>query len=60
MLVVGGILAALAGLFYLAGNNEIGALGSTMCLYGRPFCDQPVYVLVAAGMASLWGNLVSV
>ena len=58
LLVTG--VAVLAGSFYAAGQHEIGSLGITMCRYGRTFCDNPVYVLVAAGLAAIWGALVSV
>ena len=60
MFFVAGVLAVLAGLFYAAGQHEIGSLGITMCRYGRTFCDHPSYVLVAAGLAAIWGALVSV
>jgi hypothetical protein len=57
---VAGVLTVLAGLFYAAGHHEIGSLGVAMCRYGRTFCDNPFYVLVAAGLAAVWGALVSV
>jgi hypothetical protein len=60
MLFVGGVLAVLSGLFYLAGNNEIGSLGVTMCQYGDVFCAKPYYVFVGAILAALWGTFVSV
>lgn len=60
MFFVAGVLAVLAGLFYAAGQHEIGSLGVTMCRHGRIFCDNPLYVLVAAGLAAIWGALVSV
>lgn len=41
MFFVAGVLAVLAGLFYAAGQHEIGSLGVTMCRYGRTFCDSP-------------------
>jgi hypothetical protein len=60
MFFVAGVLAVLAGLLYAAGHNELGSIGVTMCRYGSTFCDRPVYVLVAAGLAAAWGALVSV
>lgn len=53
-------LAVLSGLFYAAGNSEIGSLGATMCTYGNPFCDNPMIVLVGAGLAAVWGKFVSI
>ena len=44
----------------VAGHNEIGSLGATMCRHGRTFCDNPFYVLVAAVLAAVWGAFVSV
>jgi len=52
MYFVATVLAILSGLFYAAGNNEIGSLGVTMCQYGRPFCDSPILVLTGAGLAA--------
>jgi hypothetical protein len=60
MFFVAGVLAVLAGLFYAAGNHEIGSLGVTMCRYGPAFCDNPVYLVVGAGLAAIWGAFVSV
>jgi hypothetical protein len=60
MYFVAGVLVVLAGLFYAAGQNEIGAFGSEMCQYGSVFCDNPIYVLVAAALAAVWGAVVSV
>jgi len=53
-------LAILSGLFYAAGQNEIGSFGATMCQYGSPFCNNPILVLTGAGLAALWGGFVSV
>lgn len=60
MFFAAGVLAALAGLFYGAGHHEIGSVGVTMCRYGPTFCDSPFYLLVAAGLAAVWGAFVSV
>lgn len=60
MHILAGALAILSGLFYAAGNSEIGPLGSTMCQYGGTFCDNPHYVFVGAILAALWGTFVSV
>lgn len=54
------VLVVLSGLFYAAGNHEIGSLGTTMCTYGSPFCDNPLIVLVGAGLAAVWGKFVSI
>jgi hypothetical protein len=53
-------LVALSGLFYAAGNHEIGSLGVEMCRYGGAFCDNPYIVLVGAGLAAIWGTFVSI
>ena len=60
MFFVAGILAVLAGLFYAAGQHEIRIARRYDVRYGRTFCDNPLYVLVAAGLAAVWGALVSV
>jgi hypothetical protein len=60
MYFVAAVLALLAGLFYAAGNNELGSWSVEVCRYGGTFCDNPVYVLAAAILAALWGAFVSV
>jgi hypothetical protein len=60
MYFVAGVLAVLAGLFYAAGNHEIGSLGVQMCEYGGTFCDHPVYVLAGAILAAIWAAFVSI
>lgn len=60
MFFVAGALAVLSGLFYAASHHEIGSLGVEMCRYGSTFCDHPFYVLVGAGLASVWGAFVSI
>ena len=60
MYFVAAVLAVLAALFYAAGNHEIGSWGVEMCQYGSVFCDNPIYVLVAAALAAVWGAFVSV
>jgi hypothetical protein len=60
MYFVAAVLTVLAGLFYAAGNHEIGWLGVDMCRYGGTFCDSPVYVLAGAILATLWGAFVSI
>ncbi len=60
MYFVATVLVVLSGLFYAAGDHEIGSLGVTMCTYGSPFCDNPLIVLVGAGLAAAWGMFVSV
>lgn len=54
------VLTVLSGLFYAAGNHEIGSFGVQMCEYGSSFCDNPQYVLTAAGLAAAWGAFVSI
>jgi hypothetical protein len=60
MYIVAGVLVVLSGLFYAAGNQEIGSLGMDVCRYGGMFCDKPHYVLTAAGLAAAWAAFVSV
>jgi hypothetical protein len=60
MYFVAAALLVLSGLFYAAGHHEIGGLGVEMCRYGSTFCDNPVYVLVAAILAGVWGAFVSI
>jgi hypothetical protein len=57
---VAGILFVLSGLFYAAGNHEIGSLGVEMCRYGSTFCESPHYVLTGAGLAAAWAMFVSI
>jgi hypothetical protein len=54
------ILTILAGLFFAAGRHELGSLGVEMCSYGSTFCDNPLYVLVGAFLAAIWGAFVSI
>jgi hypothetical protein len=60
MYFVAAALVVLSGSFYAAGNHEIGSLGADMCRYGSSFCDNPHYMLVAAGLAAAWGTFVSI
>ena len=60
MFFVAGVLVVLAGLFYAAGHHEIGSMGVQMCQYAGTFCDNPLYVLVGAGLAAAWGAFVSI
>jgi len=60
MYLVAAVLAVLSGLFYAAGQHEIGTLGVEMCRYGSTFCQSPIYVLAGAILAALWGGFVSV
>jgi hypothetical protein len=60
MYFVAAVLTVLAGLFYAAGQHEIGSLGADMCRYGSTFCDSPVYVLAGAILAAIWGKFVSI
>jgi hypothetical protein len=60
MYFIAAVLVALSGLFYAAGHNQIGSLGVEMCQYGSTFCDNPIYVLVGAVLAGIWGAFVSI
>jgi hypothetical protein len=60
MFYVAGLLVILSGLFYAADQSQLGHFGSTMCTYGDMFCQHPVYVLIGAGLAAVWGAFVSV
>jgi hypothetical protein len=60
MYVVAAILIVLSGLFYAAGQHELGSLGVEMCRYGGAFCDNPIYVLVGGLLAGVWAAFVSV
>jgi len=60
MYFVAAVLVVLSGLFYAAGNHEIGSPGDEMCRYGGIFCDNPYLVLVGAGLAAVWGTFVSI
>jgi hypothetical protein len=60
MYFVAAVLLVLSGLFYAAGQHEIGSFGADMCRYGSTFCDNPVYVLAGAGLAAAWGTFVSI
>jgi hypothetical protein len=54
------VLTVLSGLFFAASQHEIGSFGTDMCRYGSTFRDNPVYILVGAGLAAIWGKFVSV
>ncbi len=60
MYFVAAVLVVLSGLFYAAGNHEIGSFGVTVCSYGSMFCDSPIIVLVAGLLAAVWATFVSV
>jgi hypothetical protein len=60
MYFVAAVLAVLAGVFYAAGQHEIGSWSADVCRYGSTFCDSPTYVLAGAILAALWGGFVSV
>ncbi|MBR0795866.1 hypothetical protein JQ615_10730 [Bradyrhizobium jicamae] len=60
MYFVAAVLLVLSGLFYAAGHNQIGSLGTTMCQHGGMFCDSPFLVLVGAALAAAWGKFVSI
>jgi hypothetical protein len=60
MYFVAVVLLILSGLFYAAGQHEIGSYSSDVCRYGGMFCDSPIYVLTGAGLAALWRKFVSI
>jgi hypothetical protein len=60
MYYVAAVLVALSGLFYAAGQHELGSFGADICRYGSTFCYNPVYLLVGALLAAAWGGLVSI
>lgn len=60
MFYIAGLLAALAGLFYVSGLNQIGDVGQQVCEYGSLFCEHPIYLLVAAVLMAAWSLVVSV
>ena len=60
MRYVAGALAIAAGLFSAMGLHELGVSGAELCKSGGTFCDNPVHLLVAAGLAAAWGAFVSV
>ena len=60
MYFVAAVLVVLSGLFYAAGNHEIGSFSADVCRYGGFFCDNPHWVLTGAGLAAAWGAFVSI
>jgi hypothetical protein len=60
MYFVAAVLVVLSGLFYAAGQHEIGSFGPEICRYGGAFCENPAYVLVGAVLAWVWGAFVSI
>jgi hypothetical protein len=60
MYVVAAILIVLSGLFYAAGQHELGSFSVEMCRYGGTFCDNPIYLLVGGLLAGVWGAFVSI
>ena len=60
MYFVAAVLVVLSCLFYAAGLHEIGSWSADVCRYGSTFCENPVYVLVGAGLAAVWGKFVSI
>ena len=60
MYFAAGVLVVLSGIFYAAGHHELGSYSADVCRYGGVFCDNPMIVLVGAGLAAIWGAFVSV
>jgi len=60
MYFVAAVLVVLSGMFYAAGHHEIGSFSADVCRYGGTFCDNPLYVLAGAGLATAWGSFVSI
>src|SRR3954468_6866258 len=54
------VLVVLSGVFYAAGHHELGSFSGDVCRYGGAFCDNPLLVLVFAGLAAVWATFVSV
>jgi hypothetical protein len=54
------VLVVLSGIFYAAGHHELGSYSADVCRYGSAFCNNPMIVLVGAGLAAVWGAFVSV
>jgi hypothetical protein len=54
------VLVVLSGILYAAGHHELGSYSADVCRYGGAFCDNPIIVLVGAGLAAVWGAFVSV
>ena len=50
MYVAAVVLLILSGIFYAAGHRELGAYSADVCRYGSMFCDNPTYMVVAAGI----------
>lgn len=59
MYVVAAVLAVVAGVFYAAGQHQLGSVGADVCRYGEVFCTSPQYVVTAAILAAVWGKFVS-
>ena len=51
---------ALKLLLYAAGHRELGAYSADVCRYGGMFCESPYLLLVASGLAAVWGKFVSI
>ena len=45
------VLSIASVVFYAAGQHEIGSFSTDVCRYGGMFCENPVYVLIGAGLA---------
>jgi hypothetical protein len=60
MYAVAVILIGLSGLFYAAGQHDLGSTSADVCQYGSLFCDKPYYLMTAALLAAIWGKFVSV
>jgi hypothetical protein len=60
MFFIAGLIAIFAGLFYAAGNGQLGTFGRAMCTYGDVFCTHPAYLLIGVGVAAAWGAFVSI
>jgi hypothetical protein len=53
-------LLILSGILYAAGHRELGAYSADVCRYGGMFCESPYLLLVASGLAAVWGKFVSI
>ncbi len=52
------VLAAAAGLFYVAGHDGLWA--NPLCVYGGVFCDHPEWLGAAALLTLLWAVFVKI
>jgi hypothetical protein len=54
MLFAGLVLLVLSGIFYAAGERQLGSLGDTVCNMGPIFCQHPSWLLIGAAVVMVW------